>query len=210
MNLPLPRLYAILDAAQIRPHSLPEAACILLESGVRLIQYRNKQDNSREFFAASQEIAALVHKAGGVFIVNDRADIARAAGADGVHLGQDDLPAAMARVILPAGGAIGLSTHSISQVEEADQAPVDYIAFGPIFSTRSKERPDPEVGLEGLREARKLTRKPLVAIGGVTLENAREVIASGADAVAVIHGLLGAPDLGARARQFLEAVADAE
>lgn len=206
MNPPFPRLYAILDAAQVSPHSMPEVTRALLESGVRLFQYRNKDGNSRELFEACREIVNLIHEAGGVLIVNDRADVALAVGVDGVHLGQDDLPAAMARSILPPGKAIGLSTHSIFQVEEADRLPVDYIAFGPVFPTHSKGRPDPEVSLHGLREARQATRKPLVAIGGITPENAPDVIASGADSVAVIQALLGAPDPGARAREFLDAV----
>ncbi|HEX5481020.1 MAG TPA: thiamine phosphate synthase [Terriglobia bacterium] len=205
MNLPFPRLYAILDAAQVSPRSMPEVTRTLLESGVRLFQYRNKLGNSRELFDACQEIVDVIHDARGIFIVNDRADVALAVGADGVHLGQDDLPAAMARSILPPGRVIGVSTHSISQVQEADRLPVDYIAFGPVFPTRSKDQPDPEVGFQGLREARKATRKPLVAIGGITPENAPGVIASGADSVAVIQALLGTPDISARAREFLEA-----
>ncbi len=203
MDFHIPRLYAILDAAQVTPYSLTQVTEMLLESGVRLIQYRDKLANARQLFTASQEIGERVRKVGGIFILNDRVDVARAAGADGVHLGQDDLPVRMARRILPSDKLIGISTHSPDQVRKADQEPIDYIAFGPIFATRSKERPDPEVGLAGLREARKITRKPLVAIGGITLENAGDVIANGADSVAVIHALLAAPDPGERARQFL-------
>ncbi|MGH9358133.1 MAG: thiamine phosphate synthase, partial [Terriglobia bacterium] len=109
-----------------------------------------------------------------------------------------------ARALLPTGKLIGLSTHTLAQVTEADCAPVDYIAFGPVFATRSKERPDPVAGVTGLCAARAATRKPLVAIGGINLENAREVLASGADSVAVIDGLLSAADIGDRARRFLE------
>lgn len=201
MGFSLPRLYAIVDPAQLdsRPAVLPD----LLLAGVRMIQLRGKKANSRELYAASVEMAQKVRSAGGMFIVNDRADVAWASGADGVHLGQDDLPALIARRILPAGKLIGLSTHSLMQVEAANREPVDYLAFGPIFATSSKDNPDPVVGLSGLAEARKATRKPLVAIGGITMENARAVIDAGADCVAVIHGLLGAVDIREMASEFL-------
>ncbi|MGH9403800.1 MAG: thiamine phosphate synthase [Terriglobia bacterium] len=177
----------------------------LLAAGVRLIQYRGKKSTARETYAAALTLAARIQSAGGTLIVNDRADIALAAGADGVHVGQEDLPASMARRIL-SSKMIGLSTHSIEQVKQANLAPVDYIAFGPIFATGSKEKPDPVVGLSGLAEARKATQKPLVAIGGITLENARSVIDAGADSVAVVSALLSAPDVGEQARRFLDRV----
>jgi len=141
-----------------------------------------------------------------MFIVNDRADVARAAGADGVHVGQEDLPVEMARQILGPDKWVGFSTHVLAQVVEADRSSADYVAFGPIFATASKERPDPVVGLDGLREARKATRKPLVAIGGITVQNARQVIEAGADSVAAIRDLLQAPDLAKRAGEFLKLV----
>lgn len=205
----VPRLYAILDAQQIGSRrdvsgSLLEAAEELLAAGVRLIQLRDKKATARELYVTAVSLAGCVRKEGGQLIVNDRADVALAADADGAHLGQQDLPAAGARRFLAAGQIIGLSTHSIAQVAAADRQPVDYIAFGPIFATTSKENPDPPVGLDGLAAARKATRKPLVAIGGITLQNARSVIEHGADSVAVIGALLGAPDLGEQARKFLE------
>lgn len=202
MLVPFPRLYAVVDAAWIAPRSLADVTRDLLDAGVRLFQYRDKKGNSREIFEASRLMMTLMKPSGGVLIVNDRADVAWAAGASGVHLGQEDLPAAMARRMLPRDKIIGVSTHSFAQVEAADRLPVDYIAFGPVFATSSKERPDPVVKLEGLSAARRATRKPLVAIGGITLENAREVIEYGADSVAVIGALLGAPDPAERARQF--------
>ncbi len=204
MLLPFPRLYAIVDAAWVAPPALSEVTAGLLKAGVRLFQYRDKKGNPREMFEASRRMMDLLKPSGGVLIVNDRADVAWAAGAGGVHLGQDDLPAERARRILPRDMAIGLSTHSVTQVKDADRLPLDYIAFGPVFPTHSKERLDPIVGLEGIRAARQATRKPLVAIGGITLDNAREAIQSGADSVAVIGALLGAPDPAERARQFLE------
>jgi thiamine-phosphate pyrophosphorylase len=125
--------------------------------------------------------------------MNDRADLAVAAGLDGVHLGQDDLSADGGRVQLPSPGIIGVSTHNLVQLEAADKTSADYIAYGPIFATSSKANPDPVVGIEGLREARKRTKKPLVAIGGITLENCRQAIDAGADSVAVISALTKEP-----------------
>lgn len=203
MGFSLPRLYAILDAAQTGDRSLTEVGEILLAAGVRLIQYRDKQASSRQLYEAGCQIAEQVRRAGGIFIVNDRADVARAVGADGVHLGQDDLPVELARRSLEPGKLVGCSTHDLVQVREADQSSADYIAFGPIFPTESKAKPDAVVGLAGLREARQATRKPLVAIGGITLANARGVTETGADSVAVIADLLKAADIGARAREFL-------
>jgi thiamine-phosphate diphosphorylase len=204
MGFSLPRLYAILDAAQTGDRSLTEVCEILLAAGVRLIQYRDKQASSRQLYEAGCQIAEQVRRAGGLFIVNDRADVARAVGADGVHLGQGDLPVELARRSLEPGKLVGCSTHDLAQVREADQSSADYIAFGPIFPTQSKAKPDAVVGLAGLREARQATRKPLVAIGGITLATAREVTEAGADSVAVIADLLKAADIGARAREFLQ------
>ena len=175
----------------------------LLSAGVKLFQYRDKQASSRELFQECAEMAERVRQAKAIFIVNDRADVARAVEADGVHLGQDDLPIELARRVLKPSQWIGCSTHNLTQVREADKSPADYIAFGPIFPTRSKERPDPIVGLIGLRQAREATRKPLVAIGGLTVENARAAIEAGADSVAVISDLVGAEDVAARAREYL-------
>lgn len=198
-----PRLYAIVDPAQTRGHEPVAVVDILLSSGVRLIQYRGKQDTSRRMFEASCAIAEHVRQAGGTFIVNDRADVALLSGANGVHVGQDDLPVELARRVLAAGQLVGLSTHTRAQFEKARATSADYIAFGPIFPTVSKERPDPVVGLERLREMRALTHKPIVAIGGITLDNAASVIEAGADSVAVIRDLLAAEDIGAQAQKFL-------
>ena len=121
-----------------------------------------------------------------------------------MHLGQDDLPVGLARRVLKPGQWLGCSTHNLDQLRIADASPADYLAFGPIFPTTSKEAPDPTVGLSGLAEARQATSKPLVAIGGITISNARQVVQQGADFVAVISGLLAAPDLAARAREYLD------
>jgi thiamine-phosphate pyrophosphorylase len=180
-----------------------EVAAVLLAAGVRLIQLRDKHASSGELCASAQRVAACVRQSKGMFIVNDRADIARAVDADGVHVGQEDLPVECARTILGRGKWVGYSTHVLEQVKEADRSSADYIAFGPIFPTASKENPDAVVGLDGLRAARQATRKPLVAIGGITVQNAPAAMEAGADSVAVIRGLLSAPDLGKRAEEFL-------
>ena len=202
-----PRLYAIIDPAQSSGRSPIEVAAALLAAGVRLIQLRDKNASSGELYESAQRVAKCVRKVGGIFIVNDRADVARAVDADGVHVGQDDLPVESARALVGPGKLVGYSTHVLEQVRQADRSTADYIAFGPIFPTVSKQNPDAVVGLAGLREARKATRKPLVAIGGITLENARAVIEAGADSVAVIRGLLGVPDITGRAEQFLKILA---
>jgi thiamine-phosphate pyrophosphorylase len=200
---PFPRLYAIIDPAQTDVRPLAKVAELLLSAGIRVIHVRDKHASSGELFQESRQIVDQGRRSNVIVIVNDRADVARAADAHGVHLGQRDLPADSARRILSPGQWVGLSTHTVQQVIDADRSSADYIAFGPIFTTSSKAQPDPVVGLAGLREARKATAKPLVAIGGITTENSRAVIDSGADSVAVIGGLLGAPDPRQRAEEFL-------
>ncbi len=202
----IPRLYAIIDPAQAGGRSVDEIAAALLAAGIKLIQFRDKQASSGDLYLNARRLAQTVRKAGGTFIVNDRADVACAVNADGVHVGQDDLPVELARALVGRGKIVGFSTHVLEQVRDADQSTADYIAIGPIFPTLSKENPDPVVGLAGLSEARKATRKPLVAIGGITLENARAVIEAGADSVAVVRDLMGAHDIQDRARQFLAEV----
>jgi len=208
MGFSIPRLYAIVDPARAGVRPAAAVARELLSAGVQLIQFRDKHASSRQLYETCAELKELLRDSGCGLIVNDRADVARATDADGVHLGQDDLPVEMARRVLAPDRLIGCSTHSVGQVLEADRSTADYIAFGPIFPTASKENPDPLVGLEGLREARQATRKPLVAIGGITLQNAREVLAAGADSVAVIGDLLNGPDIRGRAREFLGLLSD--
>jgi len=208
MSFSIPRLYAIIDPARVGGRSPSAAARELLVAGVRLLQIRDKRASARQLYATSVEIRQVLEKSDCVLIVNDRADVARAVGAEGVHLGQDDLPVEKARRVLALQQWIGCSTHSLEQVLEADHTTANYIAFGPVFPTSGKEHPDPVVGLEGLREARRATRKPLVAIGGITLRNARDVLAAGADSIAVIGDLLNAPDIQTRALEFLSVLAD--
>jgi thiamine-phosphate pyrophosphorylase len=141
---------------------------------------------------------------GVTFVVNDRADVALAAEASGVHVGQEDLNVEAARSVIAAGKLLGVSTHNLQQFKDASAASADYVAVGPVFSTSTKANPDPVVGIELIRQVRVLTDKPIVAIGGITLERAGEVIRAGADSVAVISDILLAPDLGVRARQYIE------
>ncbi len=161
----------------------------LLEGGARLVQFRHKETYSRQAFETAAEVAALCVRAGAQLIVDDRADIAALLDA-GLHLGQDDLEPSLARRVLKDGALIGFSTHNRAQLAAAEAEPVDYVALGPVFSTASKLRPDPVVGLERLAEWRALTPKPLVAIGGITRETAHAVWRAGADTVAVIGDLM--------------------
>jgi thiamine-phosphate pyrophosphorylase len=203
-------LYAILDTAAAPALAAGTAAEVsvaaLLRAGVRVIQYRHKEPFRRIHFHECAALARKIHQAGGVFVVNDRADVADLSGADGVHLGQEDLPPEKARRFLGEASLIGYSTHTLDQARLAVAAPVDYLAVGPVFPTQTKMNPDPVVGLLLVSQVRSLTNKPLVAIGGITMENAPSVLAAGADAVAVIRDLLVGPGLEERARQFLAAL----
>ncbi len=165
------------------------AAEQLAAAGCALLQYRNKSGNARQMLDEARELTARL-RATVTLIMNDRADLCLAAGFDGLHIGQDDLSPESARRIIGPTRWLGVSTHNPEQLAEADKTSAEYVAIGPIFATISKANPDPVVGLEGIRRARELTRKPLVAIGGITRANARSVIDAGADAVAVISDLL--------------------
>lgn len=194
MLFSFPSLYPILDASLLpvfeRGAYLTHVICDLESAGVTLLQYRNKQGDEAEILCD----AAVIRKAATSalkLIMNDHPELAVRAEFDGVHVGQADISPIEARRIVGAGRIVGVSTHSRAQLEAADKLSVDYIAIGPVFTTSSKLNPDPVVGLEGVREARPLTSKPLVAIGGITLENARSVRAAGADSVAVITAMFG-------------------
>jgi thiamine-phosphate pyrophosphorylase len=203
MRLVLPRLYVILDAAWLKI-SPKECAKSLVDAGVRLIQYRNKRASGRELFETSRELAEYLNPLGVQFIVNDRADVAALAGAGGVHVGQDDLRVEQAREVMGDGKWVGMSTHNAGQFRGALGTSADYIAVGPTFATGSKENPDPVVGVGFVRETRGITDRPLVAIGGITLERTAEVIEAGANSVAVISDILRAENLGKRARQYVD------
>jgi thiamine-phosphate pyrophosphorylase len=206
VKLTLPKLYAITDA---RLSALSHAEQIerLADGGARLVQLREKQASPRDFYREAREAMRVARARGVKLIINDRADIALALEAEGVHLGQDDLPPEAARRLLGDHFIIGYSTHDLRQVEEAARLSVDYVAFGPIFPTRSKENPDAVVGLELLKRARASLDAaiPLVAIGGITRENARAALDAGADSVAVINALVSEADgIALRTREFLD------
>jgi thiamine-phosphate pyrophosphorylase len=191
--IPIPRLYAILDASCFaNVETLLAAAQELAAGGATLLQYRNKTGNARAMLDHAKQIKQALSDSIRL-MMNDRADLCLAAGFDGVHVGQDDLSPEAARKIVGPDLWLGVSTHNPEQVREADQTPADYIAIGPVFSTQSKANPDPVIGLEGIRRVRALTRKPLVAIGGITRANCRAVIEAGADSVAVISDLVTDP-----------------
>lgn len=187
------KLYAILDASCFSRHELLfEAADELLRAGVKAFQYRNKFGDARTMLSDARELKRRTGSRA-LLIMNDRADLCIAAEFDGVHVGQDDLSPDSVRKIIGHERWFGVSTHNPEQVSEADRNTADYIAVGPVFSTTSKVKPDPVIGLDGLRRARELTRKPLVAIGGITRANCRSVIEAGADSVAVISDLVQDP-----------------
>ena len=208
MNIVFPRLYAIIDSALLTISELALAET-LAGSGVELIQYRNKKAPPRSLFEISRRLSNGLAQRGARFIVNDRPDIALLAGAGGVHVGQDDLGVDEARAICGSERWVGVSTHSLDQVEAADRTSADYIAFGPIFPTKTKQNPDAVVGTELLRRARQITAKPLVAIGGIPLGRAAEVYLAGADSLAVVRDLTCAVNPGERAREYLEVAASA-
>ena len=212
----LPPLYAILDAGFFRDSAAMFAAAQeLAAAGCSLIQYRNKSGNARVMLEQAEQLRKLLARDQKphfsqnrgevghppVLIMNDRADLCLAAGFDGVHVGQDDLSPESVRMIIGPHGWLGVSTHNAEQLRGADLTSAEYLAIGPVFATSSKEKPDPVVGLDGVRRARALTRKPLVAIGGITRANAASVIEAGADSVAVISDLLR--DTGKSAEEFL-------
>jgi thiamine-phosphate pyrophosphorylase len=194
MSFTLPRFYPVLDTGVLArcEMSALDAAKAILEGGAQILQFRHKEFFTRALYDDAARIAEMCHNAGVPFVLNDRADFASLLGA-ALHLGQDDLSPADARKVVPAGTVIGFSTHNGAQLRAGDAEPVDYLAIGPIFSTGSKQNPDPVVGVTELRKLRSITRKPLVAIGGITRELAHSVYAAGADSLAVIGDLYPRP-----------------
>jgi thiamine-phosphate pyrophosphorylase len=210
------KFYPILDAGLLakRGISIDDCAQAFRDAGVMLLQYRDKQAMPQEILANAAIIQKIFTGTGCTLILDDRADLAMLAGWQGVHVGQHDLSPAGARAAMGEDAVIGLSTHNGTQVLEADAALLDtiggpcpgYIAIGPVFATASKENPDPVVGLEGVRRARSLTKLPLVAIGGITRENAASVLAAGADTIAVISDAIGkdAAETAARCAEWIK------
>jgi thiamine-phosphate pyrophosphorylase len=200
-------LYPIADADSSR--DVVALAAAILAGGARLLQLRAKRATTRELIALARAVRRLADRAGALLILNDRADVARLVGT-GVHLGQDDLPPAAARAILGPGAVIGFSTHNLAQLDAAvDAGGVDYLAFGPIFATRSKADPDPAQGVAALAAARARCPLPLVAIGGLTADTIPAIRAAGADAVAVIGAIAGAADPAAATRSLRAAAREA-
>ena len=205
----LPKLYPILDADALAAAalSLDDAAVALRDAGVRFLQYRDKSASDAEVVERMRRLRVIFPRGEALLLLNDRVHLCAAAKADGVHVGQQDMTPERARELLGPAMLLGVSAHNVEQVQAAKAAGVaDYLAIGPVFATGSKRNPDAVVGLEGVTAARALTRLPLVAIGGITEQNAHAVIDAGADAVAVISGLLPPPgaSMTERVRDFLE------
>ena len=196
-------LYVILDPIVCPERSLSDVLMASLEGGVRIFQYRNKQASMKDAYIEALVLRRIASDQGAVFIVNDRCDLALAVDADGVHLGQGDMPYDLARSVMGSNKIIGLSTHNSHQVEEAERMRPDYIGFGPIFKPGSKQDHDPLVGLDGLRTIRSLTTLPVFAIGGIVLDRVDEVIRAGADGVAVISAVLSSSDIRQAVGEFL-------
>lgn len=186
--LKLPAFYPILDPLQVAKHGLDtmDVARELLQAGAEWVQFRHKGDYTRAEYDLAAVLGRMVQAAGAKYVINDRVDIALMVGADGVHVGQDDLPPGEVRKIVGDRLLIGYSTHNEAQFVAADREPVDYLALGPLFATVSKTNPEPVVGVEELARLRRLSSKPLVAIGGITRSNAAEAFSAGADSVSVI------------------------
>jgi thiamine-phosphate pyrophosphorylase len=180
-----------------------EVAAQALAGGATMIQLRDKKGDLRHLYEEALAIRELCRQHGGCFIVNDRLDLALAAEADGVHLGQEDLPARLARPLLHAGMLLGISTHSVEEAREAEAAGADYIGFGPVFPTGTKTATRPTVGLDGVRAARAAVKLPVLAIGGITAERVPEVLRAGADGVAVISAVVGSANIAGACRQFV-------
>ena len=200
--LSLPRLYAILDPAQTAGRHPIEVLRELSSGGVGIVQLRVKIMSPREFLALARESRALMQDRGCKVIVNDRVDIALASDADGVHLGQEDLPLGPARKLMPQK-IIGVSTHSIEQAKDAERAGADYIGFGPMFGTATKDTGYTARGIDMLREVRAAVRIPIVAIGGINEVNVSQVWQAGADSAAIISDILKAGDIAAKVRRIL-------
>lgn len=203
----LPKIYPITDT-KLSGISHVEQVQRLVAGGAEFIQLREKSLSAGAFYEQAVECVAIAHENGSRIIINDRADIALAAKADGVHLGQDDLSPREARVLLGEKAIIGFSTHSIEQARRAAELPIDYVAIGPIFATATKENPEPIVGLDGLSAVRSITKLPVVAIGGISETNILSVFDTGADSAAIIGSIMSDPEnISANMARFTRLVA---
>jgi len=199
----IPRFYPIIDTSQIPLQRIEEAALAIIEAGAGIIQLRGKNIPSRDILKLGRVIKQIADKNNVLFIINDRVDIAILANASGVHLGQDDIPIREARKILGKDKIIGISTHNIKEAVCACKNGADYISFGPIFATKTKKDAQEPKGIEALQNVRRNADIPIVAIGGITLENAADVYNAGADSIAVISDILKSNDIRERVRGFI-------
>lgn len=197
-------LYCVIDSAWVGLPAAGDSAEKLVKAGVGIIQLRAKDEGSRAVLDAAVAVRAAT-KGKALFIVNDRLDIALLCGADGVHLGQDDIPVTEARRLMPSA-IIGVSTHDLEEAREAQSLGADYISFGPIFQTRTKKDADSPKGLTGLKALAPGVGLPIVAIGGITADSAPAILEAGASAVAIISDILLAEDIGARAGEIISRI----
>lgn len=198
----LPPLYAILDPEQTKGRAPESVLSALLEAGITILQLRVKTMQPNEFFDLAQRVRAETKARGCKLIVNDRVDIALACNADGVHLGQDDLPLGAARKLM-GSKIVGISTHDLQQAQEAERNGADYIGFGPMFGTTTKATGYSARGVEMLREIRVAVKLPIVAIGGIKEQNVQQVLQAGADSAAIVSDILGADDIAAKTERIL-------
>lgn len=199
----IPPLYPIIDSSLISPADVEKTATDIINGGAKIIQLRAKGLSSREFLQSAFTVRKITKDRGVIFIVNDRVDIALIVGADGVHLGQDDLPVKEARRLLENDKIIGYSTHNIREALEAEKLPLSYISFGPIFPTKTKPDAQTPKGLKGLAEVRKAVKIPIVAIGGITETNMIHVLKQGADSAAMISEVLTSPDIPKKVKKLI-------
>jgi len=203
-------LYVVTDRGLARGRSHREVAEAAIAGGATVIQLRDKTAEARALFEAGREIRELSARRGALFIVNDRLDIALAVEADGVHMGQDDLPAPVARRLLGPNKVLGVSVENGAQAAQAERDGADYVAIGPIYEARgSKAGAGPPVGPQAIAEVRRHTRLPIVAIGGIKPEHVAEVVRAGADGIAVISAVVAAPDIAAAARHLQRLIREA-
>jgi thiamine-phosphate pyrophosphorylase len=201
-----PFLYAIVDASLLAGRRVGDVVAALIEGGAGVLQLRAKEETDARFLDLAYESLDAARQAAIPLLVNDRPDIARIVGADGVHVGQEDLPPVLVRELLPRGALVGVSTHDQAQFYAACREPVDYVAVGPVFPTRAKDRADPVVGLDFVRWARGATALPIVAIGGIGSRNAGAVVGAGADGVAAISAVLSEGDIAPACARLLAAL----
>ena len=207
-KIQLPNIYPIIDISLISSDKIGKTAQAVIDGGAKILQLRAKKLSSREFLETARIIRKITKDKGTIFIVNDRIDIALLTDADGVHLGQDDLPVKEARRLLGNNKIIGYSTHNIREALEAKKLPVDYISFGPIFATKTKEDAQTPKGLKGLDEVMKAVKIPIVAIGGITETNMAHVLKQGVESVAMISEILAAKDISQKINRLISTAKD--